>query len=104
MQTHALTAAATDCKDQPLLFQDLGPRKVVADFSGGSLSSNGGVLLLQQVDRLLGVSRGLAQCFLDRRDARWVQHALDALLRQRLFGQALGYEDLNEYLAGNSCF
>ena len=97
MQTHALTAAATDCKDQPLLFQDLGPRKVVADFSGGSLSSNGGVLLLQQVDRLLGVSRGLAQCFLDRRDARWVQHALDALLRQRLFGQALGYEDLNDH-------
>ena len=97
MQTHALTAAKTDCREHPLLFQDLGRRKVVADFSGGSLSSDGGVLLLRQADRLLGVSQGLAQCFRDRRDARWVEHALDGLLRQRLFGEALGYEDVNDH-------
>ena len=96
-KTRALTAAETECKDQPLLFQDLGRRKVVADFSGGSVSSDGGVLLLRQVDRLLGVSQGLAQCFQDRRDARWVEHALDELLRQRLLGEALGYEDLNDH-------
>jgi hypothetical protein len=97
VQTHSATAAWTDCKEQLLLFQDLGRRKVVADFSGGRLSSDGGVLLLRQVDQLLGVSQGLAQCFRDRRDARWVEHALGELLRQRLFGEALGYEDLNDH-------
>lgn len=97
IQTPTRTAATTDCTEQPLLFQDLGRRKVVADFSGGSVSSDGGVLLLRQVDQLLGVSQGLAQCFRDRRDARWVEHALDELLRQRLFGEALGYEDLNDH-------
>jgi hypothetical protein len=96
-KTQTLATASTDCKDQLLLFQDLGRRKVVADFSGGSVSSDGGVLLLRQVDRLLGVSQGLAQCFRDRRDARWVEHALEELLRQRLFGEALGYEDLNDH-------
>src|SRR6266487_192384 len=76
-------SSVTDCKDQPLLFQDLGPRKVVADFSGGTLSSDGGVLLLRQVDRGLGVSRSLARCFYDLRDGRFVDHQtlrLDPLL------------------------
>ena len=90
-------SSATDCKDQPLLFQDLGPRKVVADFSGGTLSSDGGVLLLRQVDRGLGVSRSLARCFNDLRDARWVDHQLEQLLAQRINGLALGYEDINDH-------
>ena len=63
-------SAATHCDSEPLLFQDLGRRKVVADFSGGYLSSDGGVLLLRQIDRGLGVSRTLAQCFFDQRDPR----------------------------------
>jgi len=76
-----LTAScSTDCKDQPLLFQDLGARKVVADFSGGTLSSDGGVLLLRQIDRALGVSRSLAGCFDDQRDARFVDHELEPLI------------------------
>lgn len=53
-----------------MLFQDLGPRQVVADFSGGTLSSDGGVLLLRQVDLGLGLSRRMAGCFQDWRDAR----------------------------------
>ena len=93
-----LTASsATDCKDQPLLFQDLGARKVVADFSGGMLSSDGGVLFLRQIDRGLGVSRSLAACFHDQRDARFVDHGLEQLIAQRLYGLALGYEDLNDH-------
>jgi hypothetical protein len=90
-------SSSTDCKDQPLLFQDLGPRKVVADFSGGTLSSDGGVLLLRQVDRGLGVSRSLAGCFYDQRDARWVDHQVAQLLAQRIYGLALGYEDINDH-------
>jgi len=82
---------------QPLLFQDLGRRQVVADFTGGALSTDGGVLLLRQVDRALGVSRLLAGCFHDQRDARWVDHSVSQLLAQRLYGLALGYEDLNDH-------
>jgi hypothetical protein len=82
---------------EPLLFPDLGPRTVVADFSGGTLSSDGGVLLLRQVDRGLGLTRRLATCFYDLRDARFVDHATTQLLAQRIYGLALGYEDLNDH-------
>src|SRR5204863_3653321 len=54
-KTHRTASSRTDCKEQPLLFQDLGSRKVVADFSGDILSSDGGLLLLRQVDRGLGI-------------------------------------------------
>jgi len=83
--------------DQSLLFDDLGPRRVQADFSGGQLSSDGGVLLLRQIDRGMGISRGLAQCFYDTRNQVFVDHALEELLAQRLNGLALGYEDLNDH-------
>lgn len=51
-------------------FQDLGPRKVIADFSGGHLSNDGGALLLQQVDAGQGISRTLAASFKDERDSK----------------------------------
>jgi hypothetical protein len=70
---------------------------VVADFSGGTLSSDGGVLLLRQVDRGLGVIRSLAGCFYDLRDGRWVDHQVEHLLAQRIYGLALGYEDINDH-------
>ena len=90
-------SSATDCKNQPLLFQDLGSRKVLADFSGGTLSSDGGVLRLRQIDQGLGLSRALARCFEDRRDRRYADHTVSELLAQRLYGLALGYEDLNDH-------
>lgn len=80
-----------------MLFPDLGSRKVVADFTGGQVSSDGGFLLLQQVDRGLGISRMLAGCFSDDRNAGLVEHSVEELVRQRLFGLALGYEDLNDH-------
>src|SRR5437867_1990764 len=83
--------------NQSLLFDDLGPRQVQADFSGGYLSSDGGVLLLRQIDRSLGVSRSLAQCFHDARHQVFVDHSVEELLAQRLDGLALGYEDLNDH-------
>lgn len=94
---HYTASSTTDCKDQPLLFQDLGPRRVVADFSGGTLSSDGGALLLREVNHRLGVARELAQCFNDQRDQRFVDHHLEGLLSQRLEGLGLGYEDLNDH-------
>jgi hypothetical protein len=97
MKTPPAASATTDCKEQPLLFQDLGSRQVVADFSGGTLSSDGGVLLLRQVDAQLGLTRSLAQCFSDARQQVYVDHSVRQLLAQRLYGLALGYEDLNDH-------
>ena len=94
---HNTASSTTDCNGQPLLFQDLGARKVVADFSGGTLSTDGGALLLRQADQRLGLSRSLAECFNDQRDARFVDHRRPQLLSQRLVGLALGYEDLNDH-------
>ena len=90
-------AVATHCRSQTLLFQDLGSRNVVADFSEGHLSGDGGVLLLRQIDQGLGVSRAVAQCFHDQRDQRYVDHGLEELIAQRLHALALGYEDLNDH-------
>ena len=70
---------------------------MVGDFTGGTLSSDGGVLLLRQIDRGLGLTRSLAGCFCDRRDPRFVEHALPELLAQRIYALALGYEDLNDH-------
>jgi hypothetical protein len=80
-----------------MLFQDLGSRQVVADFSGGTLSSDGGVLLLRQVDIHLGLTQSLAQCFGDTRQQVFVDHTVRQLLTQRLYGLALGYEDINDH-------
>ncbi|HZM02403.1 MAG TPA: IS1380 family transposase [Candidatus Saccharimonadales bacterium] len=97
MNTSLTASSRTDCKEQPLLFQDLGSRQVVADFSGGTLSSDGGALLLRQMDINLGLTQSLAQCFRDTRQQVYVDHSVAQLLAQRLYGLALGYEDLNDH-------
>jgi hypothetical protein len=70
---------------------------VAADFSGGTLSSDGGVLLLRQVDANLGLTQTLAQCFGDERQQVFVDHSVQQLLTQRSYGLALGYEDVNDH-------
>ena len=87
----------TECFTEPMLFQDLGSRKVVANFDGGKLSSDGGALLLRQIDRGLGLSRSLARCFVDLRNPDLIEHSVEELLAQRIQGLALGYEDLNDH-------
>lgn len=80
-----------------MLFQDLGSRRVEADFSGGRLTSDGGALLLGQINNGLGISRKLATCFRDNRDPELIEHSVEQLLSQRLISLALGYEDLNDH-------
>ena len=70
---------------------------MVADFSGGQLSSDGGVLLLRELDRSLGLTRQVAACFQDRRNPELITHTVPELVAQRIFGLALGYEDLNDH-------
>ena len=97
MKTPLAASSATDCKAQSLLFQDLGSRNVVADFSGGTLSTDAGALLLRQVDANLGLTQRLAQCFKDGRNQVWVEHSVQQMLAQRIYGLALGYEDINDH-------
>ncbi len=97
MKLPSTASSTTECKNQPLLFQDLGSRKVVADFSGGTLSTDGGVLFLRQVDLTLGLTRRLADCFADQRNQTFVEHSVRELLAQRIYSEALGYEDLNDH-------
>jgi hypothetical protein len=82
---------------EPLLFNNLASRQVLSDFSAGHLSSDGGILLLRQIDEGLGISRKLANCFRDQRNPLFIEHSLRELVAQRLLGLAAGYEDLNDH-------
>jgi len=87
----------THCSGQRYLFQGPGRREVVAEFNGGRISSDGGVVLLREVDRRRRLVERFAECFEDAREPGQVEHTVEQLLRQRLYGLALGYEDLNDH-------
>ncbi len=87
----------TQCSQTEMDFGSSGGRKLVGAFDGGAITSNGGVVLLAAADKVIGLSRRLAACFTDHRSASNVEHTLENLLRQRIFGQALGHEDLIDH-------
>jgi len=69
----------------------------LASFDGGRITSDAGALLLREVDLKFGFIDSLAACFTDHRDAEFVEHSIEELLKQRIFGLCLGYEDLNDH-------
>ena len=85
-----------DCRQLSFELPGLCGRKIEGNFEGGNLSSDGGLILLRQVDRLMGLTKELAKRLPDRRDPDKIEHSLESLLRQRIYGLALGYEDLND--------
>ncbi len=87
------------CTQDKIDFGRLGRRRIEADFSGGDLSSDGGLLLLRQVDEHLGLSRAAAAAIPDPRDPERIRHGLRQMLAQRLYGLCCGYEDLNDHKA-----
>ena len=87
----------TECKQSSFGFQDCGSREIVARFDGGTISSDGGAVLLRQTDQRLDLLPRLAQCFLDGRDQDRVQHSVREMISQRVYGLALGYEDINDH-------
>jgi len=86
----------TECNQQIFGFASIGTRKVEASFKGADVSSEGGLLLLQQMDRRLGLTRELAKKLPDQRDPEKITHGLQQLLQQRIYGLCAGYEDLND--------
>ncbi len=87
----------TDCNHISLTFPRCKRRKVEATFSGGEVTSDGGSLLLRQMDHHLGLLRDVADCFDDVRRQASCSHDVESLIRQRVFALCLGYEDLNDH-------
>ena len=87
----------TECTTEALRFQAVGRRAVVARFDGGALTSDGGAVLVREVERATGMLQQFAACFHDARDPARIRHSVARLVRQRVYGLALGYEDLNDH-------
>lgn len=88
---------ATQCTLEQLEFHALGRREVVGRFDGGRITSDGGSLLLREVDLRIGLLSRLAKCFTDYRNPESLEHSVRTLVSQRVYAQALGYEDLNDH-------
>ena len=93
----------TECPAAPGGFQVVSGRVVVADVDGGSVTSDAGALPFGQADAAIGPADRLAACFEDHRDGRFVEHSVWTLVGQRVFGIALGSEELldHDVLRGN---
>src|SRR5512144_246420 len=87
----------TECNPGLFDFGSVEGRRVVAGFDGGRVTSAAGALLLGATDRAIGLIDRFAGCFSDGRSAKDVEHAVATLVGQRVFGIALGYEDLIDH-------
>ena len=87
----------TECIPPSFAFQQLGNRDVLVSFDGGLITSDAGALLLREVDAKFGFLDQFAACFTDHRSAELIEHPLVDLLKQRVFGLCLGYQDLNDH-------
>ena len=87
----------TECSQSEFEFKAHFSRRVEAGFDGGQMTSDGGGLLLREADRRLNLLPRLAECFLDGRNPLLIKHSVSELVSQRVYGLALGYEDLNDH-------
>ena len=87
----------TECSQSSFGFEAAGRREIVARFDGGTISTDGGAFLLRQTDRRLNLLSRLSECFLDGRSQNLVEHKIQEMLSQRIYGLALGYEDINDH-------
>jgi hypothetical protein len=87
----------TECIQSSFGFKACGSREIVARFDGGTISSDSGAFLLRETDRRLNLLPRLAGCFLDGRNQARIDHSILEMLSQRIYGLALGYEDINDH-------
>jgi hypothetical protein len=87
----------TECTQSRFWFAKHFTREVVAEFSGGTMTSDSGALLLRETDQRMKLLARFSQCFMDGRNPALVQHPVEQMLAQRIYGLALGYEDLNDH-------
>ena len=87
----------TQCNQEFLEFHPLEKREVRGEFNGGAITSDAGGLLLREVEKRTGIIAQFAACFRDRRKPERIEHRVEELVGQRVYGLALGYEDLNDH-------
>jgi hypothetical protein len=88
----------TECNQDRFEFASTsGTRQIVAEFNGGTITSDAGSLLLKETDAKMNLLTRFAECFSDRRSPLLIEHTMEQMLRQRVYGLALGYEDLNDH-------
>jgi hypothetical protein len=87
----------TQCTQRTFEFHPLGGRQVVGSFDGGKVTSDAGGLLLREVEQAFGFLQQFAACFTDHRDPELIEHSVLELVKQRVYGLCLGYEDLNDH-------
>ena len=88
---------STECNGKLFEFHPLGAREVRVGFDGGAITSDAGGLLLREVEKRTGIIERFAACFTDHREAERVEHTVREWVAQRVYGLALGYEDLNDH-------
>jgi len=87
----------TECNQKSFAFHPFGRREIVARFDGGLITTDGGGLLLREVERVSRIIHQFAACFTDHRDPDRIEHTVEELVAQRVYALALGYEDLNDH-------
>jgi hypothetical protein len=87
----------TQCNPTQLKFHALGQREVIGRFDGGNITSDAGGLLLRETEKRTGIIAGFAKCFEDLGKPEMIEHTVVELVGQRIYGLALGYEDLNDH-------
>jgi hypothetical protein len=87
----------TECTTSNCKFQALGRREILADFNGGTITSDGGGLLLREVEQRNNILNRFSKCFTDHRNPDLIEHSVQDIVSQRVLAIALGYEDLNDH-------
>ena len=92
-----MTPSSTKFIPNQLNFGSLKGRKVIADFTGGKITSDAGIVLLAELDRKLKITSRFAGCFQDYREPAYIDYSVHKLVAQRVYGIVLGYEDVNDH-------
>ena len=92
-----MTTISLESLSHQLNFGSLKGRKVIADFSGGRITSDAGIVLMAELDKKLKITARFAKCFKDYRNSSYVDYPVHQLLAQRVYGIVLGYEDVNDH-------
>lgn len=96
----------TNCNTNLYQFSPLNSKKITASFNGGAIGSDGGLLLLRETDKQLGLTKKISKVFSDHRHQSYVEHSVEHMLKQRVYAIAAGYEDVNDhdFLRNDLCF
>lgn len=96
----------TNCTSNPMSFSPLKRKKIEANFTGGNIGTDGGILLLRELDKKLQLTKQLSQVINDTRHPAYIEHSIEHMLKQRVYALTAGYEDVNDHdhLRQDVCF